>query len=325
VGGADYNALQQSIGDTLAGISAISTLKTHRQFLDTFREKYRLLNGEGDKKMFLTLLALGDYKGAQAMLDSLQSPVADVAAVDSAPGADVAIDPTDPTVTVTDGAEPTQETKTAETDPANPAETPSGGTGKTYKDWQAMVNDGTPTAEVLKRRNIESYKERGYWIDAKGKKKTTKPDDYDKYYGTTAEQTPSVKPKEETNPPAFTEEDAAKATDEELDEVIRQGSDEKPESGVFAPTADEIIASVMDNHKTVASVPSGGTAITEASFVNARTKYKYKDSYDEMFKYMVANSLSYNDPKFISWVKKKYPIAGTYDRFKKIYKAAGGQ
>lgn len=79
------------------------------------------------------------------------------------------------------------------------------------------------------------------------------------------------------------------------------------------------------NPQTEASVPSGGTAITEASFVKARTDYKYKDSYDKMFRYMVANNLSYNDPKFISWVKKKYPTAGTYERYVKIYRAAGGK
>lgn len=65
--------------------------------------------------------------------------------------------------------------------------------------------------------------------------------------------------------------------------------------------------------------------VTEASFVKARTDFKYKDSYDEMFRYMVANNLSYNDPKFISWVKKKYPTAGTYERYVKIYRAAGGK
>lgn len=65
--------------------------------------------------------------------------------------------------------------------------------------------------------------------------------------------------------------------------------------------------------------------VTEASFVKARTDFKYKDSYDEMFKYMVDNNLSYNDPKFISWVKKKYPTVGTYDRYVKIYRAAGGK
>lgn len=314
VGGADYNALQQSIGDTLAGISSISTLKTHRQFLDTFREKYQYM-GEKDMELLITQYAMGDIPGMTATLNALQSPVADVTAVDSAPGAVVAKDSTGTDVTVTEGAEPTQETKTTETGAGKLAETPGGGTGKTYKDWQAMVNDGTMTAEVLKSRNIESYKERGYWYDAKGKKKTTKPDDYDKYYGTTAEQTPVVKPKEETNPPALTEEEIASMTDEELDEVISQARYEKPESGVSAPTADEINASVMDSNKTV----------SKDTFVAARKKAGASSAYDAMFDYMEKKGLAYDSPDMKKWVEGKYKAAGTYNRFKKIYKAAGGQ
>jgi len=202
VGGADYSALQQSIGDTLAGISAISTLKTHRQFLDTFREKYQYM-GEKDLELFITQYAMGDIPGMTATLNALQAPVADVAAVDSAPGADVANDPADPAVTVTNGAEPTQETKT---------------------------------------------------------------------------------------------------TDEEQDEVIS------------TPAADEINASVMDSHKTV----------SKAAFVAARKKAGANPAYDAMFDYMEKNGLAYDSPAMKKWVEGKYKAAGTYNRFKKIYKAAGG-
>ena len=205
VGGADYNALQQSIGDTLAGISAISTLKTHRQFLDTFREKYPLLNTEADKETLLTLLTLGDYQGAMNLLQGLQAPTADAEAIDTAEPvvADVANDPADPAVTVTNGAEPTQETKT---------------------------------------------------------------------------------------------------TDEEQDGVIS------------TPAADEINASVMDSHKTV----------SKDAFVAARKKAGANPAYDAMFDYMEKNGLAYDSPAMKKWVEGKYKAAGTYNRFKKIYKAAGG-
>jgi hypothetical protein len=205
VGGADYSALQQSIGDTLAGISAISTLKTHRQFLDTFREKYPLLNTEADKETLLTLLTLGDYQGAMNLLQGLQAPTADAEAIDTAEPvvADVANDPADPAVTVTNGAEPTQETKT---------------------------------------------------------------------------------------------------TDEEQDGVIS------------TPAADEINASVMDSHKTV----------SKDAFVAARKKAGANPAYDAMFDYMEKNGLAYDSPAMKKWVEGKYKAAGTYNRFKKIYKAAGG-
>jgi hypothetical protein len=68
---------------------------------------------------------------------------------------------------------------------------------------------------------------------------------------TTAEQTPAVKPKEETNPPAFTAEVAANATDEELDNAYQQLKKIAAEGA--APTVDEINASVMDSHKTVSA------------------------------------------------------------------------
>jgi hypothetical protein len=144
---------------------------------------------------------------------------------------------------------------------------------------------------------------------------------------TTAEQTPSVKPEEETNPPAFTEVDAAKATDKELDGVIIQAKNEKPESGVFAPTPEEIasmtdeelaeviIQSVMDSHKTV----------SKDAFVTARKKAGAGPAYDAMFDYMEKNGLAYDSPAMKKWVEDKYKAARTYDRFKKIYKAAGGQ
>ena len=315
VGGADYNALQQSIGDTLAGISAISTLKTHRQFLDTFREKYPLLNTEADKETLLTLLTLGDYQGAMNLLQGLQAPTAEAEVVESGideveEAVDVQAEPaaTGDVETITE-PEPDKAAETTET------EQTAAGTGKTYKDWQGLVNKGDMSGNTIKMRNIESYKERGYWRDTEGKKKTTKPDDYDKYYGTTAEQTPVVKPKEETNPPALTEEEIASMTDEELDEVISQARYEKPESGVSAPTADEINASVMDSHKTV----------SKDAFVAARKKAGASSAYDAMFDYMEKNGLAYDSPAMKKWVEGKYKAAGTYNRFKKIYKAAGGQ
>ena len=249
VGGADYSALQQSIGDTLAGISAISTLKTHRQFLDTFREKYPLLNTEADKETLLTLLTLGDYQGAMNLLQGLQAPTAEAEVIE--PGidevdeaVDVQAEPvaTGDVETITE-PEPDKEVETAET------EQTAAGTGKTYEEWQGMINNGDTSGPTIKMAKIEQFKKFGYYYDATGKKKTTKPPDYDKYYGTTAEQTPVVKPKEETNPP--TQEEIASMTDEELDNAYQQLKKIAAEGA--APTVDEINASVMDSHKTVSA------------------------------------------------------------------------
>lgn len=155
VGGADYSALQQSIGDTLAGISAISTLKTHRQFLDTFREKYPLLNTEADKETLLTLLTLGDYQGAMNLLQGLQAPTADAEAIDTAEPvvADVANDPADPAVTVTNGAEPTQETKTTDEEQDGVISTPAA------DEINASVMDShkTVSAEGAAHRESATY------------------------------------------------------------------------------------------------------------------------------------------------------------------------
>lgn len=329
VGGADYNALQQSIGDTLAGIQSISTLRTHKDFLGAMKDKMQYLNTE-DKEMLRLMLVMGDIKGATALLNGVVIPATEEEA-DAMTGtgtdvnAPVEGEQQGNFVPYRDGG-PVGEINTTikvqsedniKVDGGNATVTSAAsvGTGKDYKGWQAMVNKGDMSSQTIKMRNIESFKERGYWIDAKGKKKTTKPDDYDKYYGTTAEQTPAVKPKEETNPPVFTEEVAAKATDKELDEVIIQARDGKPESGVFAPTADEIIASVMDSHKTV----------SKDAFVTARKKAGASPAYDAMFDYMEKNGLAYDSPAMKKWVEGKYKAAGTYDRFKKIYKAAGGQ
>lgn len=92
-------------------------------------------------------------------------------------------------------------------------------------------------------------------------------------------------------------------------------SDTVGEGGVFAPTADEIIASVMDSHKTV----------SRDAFVTARKTAGASSAYDAMFDYMEKNGLAYDSPAMKKWVEGKYKAAGTYDRFKKIYKAAGGQ
>jgi effector-binding domain-containing protein len=387
VGGADYNALQQSIGDTLAGISAISTLQTHRQFLDTFREKYSLLNGEGDKKMFLSLLTLGDYKAAMNFLNSLESPVADAEVIATAEPAvaDVAIDPTDPAVTVTDGAEQTQETKTTETGDGNPAEqTPINEPGgNSLVETSRTIPPNVPNVETqstqeldlsnMTREEISNYarakiaeaigaiapkvdkdtfvtarKKAGAgpaydamfdymeknglaydspamkkWVEGKYKVARTY-DRFKKIYkaagspgsSATAPGTKAdVKPKEETNLPALTEDVAAKLTDKELDDVIIQAKNEKPESGVSAPAADEINASVMDSLKTV----------SKDAFVTARKKAGAGPAYDAMFDYMEKNGLAYDSPAMKKWVESKYRTAGTYNRFKKIYKAAGGQ
>ena len=213
VGGADYNALQQSIGDTLAGISAISTLKTHRQFLDTFREKYPLLNTEADKETFLTLLTLGDYQGAMNLLQGLQAPTADAEVID--PG----IDEVDEAVDVQ----------------AAPV----------AKNESATIGESATIAETEPDKEVET---------------------------------------------AETEQTAA-------------------------PTADEINASVMDSHKTV----------SKDTFVAARKKAGASSAYDAMFDYMEKNGLAYDSPAMKKWVEGKYKAAGTYNRFKKIYKAAGGQ
>jgi len=213
VGGADYNALQQSIGDTLAGISAISTLKTHREFLDTFREKYPLLNTEADKETFLTLLTLGDYQGAMNLLQGLQAPTADAEVID--PG----IDEVDEAVDVQ----------------AAPV----------AKNESATIGESATIAETEPDKEVET---------------------------------------------AETEQTAA-------------------------PTADEINASVMDSHKTV----------SKDTFVAARKKAGASSAYDAMFDYMEKNGLAYDSPAMKKWVEGKYKAAGTYNRFKKIYKAAGGQ
>lgn len=189
VGGADYNALQQSIGDTLAGISSISTLKTHREFLDTFREKYPMLTSEQDKETFLTMLTLGDYQGAMNLLQGLQAPTAEAEVVESGideveEAVDVQAAPVAKNESATIGEsatitepEPDKEVETAET------EQTAAGTGKTYEEWQGMINNGDTSGPTIKMAKIEQFKKFGYWYDAKGKKKTTKPPDYDKYYG----------------------------------------------------------------------------------------------------------------------------------------------
>lgn len=213
VGGADYSALQQSIGDTLAGISAISTLKTHREFLDTFREKYPLLNTEADKETFLTLLTLGDYQGAMNLLQGLQAPTA---------GAEVI----DPGIDEVDEAVDVQAAPVA-------------------KNESATIGESATIAETEPDKEVET---------------------------------------------AETEQTAA-------------------------PTADEINASVMDSHKTV----------SKDTFVAARKKAGASSAYDAMFDYMEKNGLAYDSPAMKKWVEGKYKAAGTYNRFKKIYKAAGGQ
>jgi hypothetical protein len=321
VGGADYNALQQGIGDTLAGISAISTLKTHRQFLDTFREKYQYM-GEKDMELLITQYAMGDIPGMTATLNALQAPTADAEAIDTAEPvvADVANDPADPAVTVTNGAEPTQETKTTETGAGNPAETPGGGTGKTYKDWQAMVNKGDTSNATIKQRDVESYKERGYWYDAMGKKKTTKPDDYDKYYGKTG--------KIDGTTDSLIENNKIKVTTPESPTAV-QANTEPPQQPVTQEldlsnmTEEElsIYAQAKIAEATGAIVPK----VDKAAFVAARKKVTNKTAYDAMFDYMEKNGLAYDSPAMKKWVEGKYKAAGTYDRFKKIYEAAGGQ
>ena len=272
VGGADYNALQQSIGDTLAGISAISTLKTHRQFLDTFREKYSLLNGEGDKKMFLSLLTLGDYKGAQAMLDSLQSPVADVAAVDSAPGA------------VADGGKQY---------PSNDYD---------YAGWEADNPGKDINAEMEAGHLPDTYKLPNHITFSSDSKYSTT-----EQMGGTWEE---IDNKWHFTPSEF---NLKQYTPEQYQEYFAKN---EPDAVLNLPSAK--------------SEPSGGTgktykAVSKDAFVTARKKAGASSAYDAMFDYMEKKGLAYDSPAMKKWVEDKYKTAGTYNRFKKIYKAAGGQ
>ena len=48
------------------------------------------------------------------------------------------------------------------------------GTGKSYAEWQSLVNGGAG-ATAINMRNIESFKERGYWINARGQRVATPP------------------------------------------------------------------------------------------------------------------------------------------------------
>lgn len=57
------------------------------------------------------------------------------------------------------------------------------GTGKTYAEWQKSINTGKYTAQDIALRNIESYRERGFWINSKGQTIKTPPDGYANYYG----------------------------------------------------------------------------------------------------------------------------------------------
>lgn len=84
------------------------------------------------------------------------------------------------------------------------------------------------------------------------------------------------------------------------------------------------------NPQTEASVPSGGSVmdshktVSRDTFVAARKKAGASPAYDAMFDYMEKNGLAYDSPAMKKWVEGKYKVARTYDRFKKIYKAAGG-
>lgn len=177
VGGVDYNALQQSIGDTLAGIYSMSTLKTQREFLNTFRNNYPLLTLDKDKELLISLLAVGDMEGAQALLESAQSgalPATEPVISQSRES----IQENKAVLEIVDDASPGKE------QPKTIVEQPEAiaGTGKSYKDWQGMVNKGDRKSDTIKMRNIESFKERGYWIDAKGRKQASRPSGYDEYY-----------------------------------------------------------------------------------------------------------------------------------------------
>jgi len=57
------------------------------------------------------------------------------------------------------------------------------GTGKSYAEWQNLVNGGDMSAATISRRNIESFKERGFWLNARGQRVTTAPPGYSEVYG----------------------------------------------------------------------------------------------------------------------------------------------
>ena len=65
---------------------------------------------------------------------------------------------------------------------ATPAATQTG-TGKSYAEWQNLVNGGDMSAATINMRNIESFKERGFWINARGQRVTTVPPGYSDVYG----------------------------------------------------------------------------------------------------------------------------------------------
>lgn len=55
-------------------------------------------------------------------------------------------------------------------------------TGRTYEEWQGIINRGQWTNEDLAFRNIESYRARGFW-NLNGQNVYTPPAGYDKFYG----------------------------------------------------------------------------------------------------------------------------------------------
>ena len=239
VGGADSSALQQSIGDTLAGVSAVSTLKTHKDFADLFSAKYQYMS-EKDKEMLKMFLYMNDIPGATALLKGItpasSTPESDTVlgqpdgAVAAAPGTtpesmmfsnkpiadgvytigDTNTDTFVFSIAANDGKDVSEYviynkngdmldelTTTYKLNIGDKIRVTGGnveiisrvqqGTGKTYREWQDMVNKNRDMSpNTITMRNIESYKERGYWIDAKGTKKTSKPPQYDNYYGENA-------------------------------------------------------------------------------------------------------------------------------------------
>jgi hypothetical protein len=205
----DPAELAQGIGDTLAGISSVSTLKEHKIFTKKFGELYSAIPENAstrDLSFAYNMIIGGDYEGGLAALQSIvdKGAVTDTTtatpnSVDmshylpvgqhAAPAQTMPISGVTNKGTIHDTTD--QDFANMITKPAEPAkaetksETKSEtkGTGKTYAQWQGAVNSGDMSAQTIKMRNIESFKERGYYVNAKGAKVTTKPAGYSEYYG----------------------------------------------------------------------------------------------------------------------------------------------
>lgn len=62
----------------------------------------------------------------------------------------------------------------------------------------------------------------------------------------------------------------------------------------------------------------------KTAFSKAVTSANAKPAYSRMYDTMIANGWSYDSPEMEAWVKKNYPVSGTYGKFVRLYEAAQG-